>query len=124
MLLWKKENSLAVCNVAIAGDYLPAGKLTVSGNSVWSSRAAALLPYFHDVQLAIANLECPVAVGASSARPKFGLGDTFSAPPEALEYLLSLGVRVVGLANNHIYDYAHAGLESTQKAIEQKGMIP
>jgi poly-gamma-glutamate capsule biosynthesis protein CapA/YwtB (metallophosphatase superfamily) len=124
MLLWENKNARVVFRIAIAGDYLPAAGLRPPEKCSWSSSATSLSPYFQDVDVTIANLECPLDVEACSARRKLGLGDTFAAPPAALEYLVPLRAQVIGLANNHIYDYGVEGLLRTKQAIVHNGMIP
>ena len=124
MLLWQNKNSRVALRIAIAGDYLPAAGLHPPFARGWESMAASLWKYFHDVDLSIVNLECPLDVESCAVRPKIGLGDTFAAPSASLEYLAPLRARIVGLANNHIYDYGAEGLQRTKQAIVQHGMIP
>lgn len=124
MILWEKENAQVEFRIALAGDYLPAAGLNSTENCDWKCRAAKLAPYFEDIDLAIANLECPVAVESCAPRPKIGLGDSFSAPAASLEYLAALGVKVAGIANNHIYDYGSEGRHRSAEAIKQKGLTP
>lgn len=122
MILWEKQGARASFRIALAGDYLPSAGLGVTAACDWKCRAAKLVPYFENIDLAIANLECPVGVASCTARPKIGLGENFSAPPESLEYLSALRVKLVGIANNHIYDYGAEGLRRTREAIKSKGL--
>lgn len=124
MLVWQKSESEPVCRVGIAGDFLPAGGLTLPEDRTWSELAEGLAENFRDLDVSIANLECPLGADGFPPRLKMGFGGTFSAPEEALEYLLSLGIRIVGLANNHIYDYGEQGLEQTRPALNARQMIP
>lgn len=125
MLLWKKNNnSSSVCRVAIAGDFLPAAGLRGTHPSTWKEAAAGLSDCFDGVDAAILNLECCLEVGASSPRAKLGLGDSFTSHREALDYPLALGARLVGIANNHTYDYGQEGLERTRRTIVEAGLIP
>jgi poly-gamma-glutamate capsule biosynthesis protein CapA/YwtB (metallophosphatase superfamily) len=69
-------------------------------------------------------LECPVDVGNSKARIKMAMGGNFCAPAEVLNFLSSVKTEIVGIANNHIYDYGKEGLERTKRAVLAKGMRP
>jgi poly-gamma-glutamate capsule biosynthesis protein CapA/YwtB (metallophosphatase superfamily) len=122
MILWEKKDAKVHFRVALAGDYLPSAGVGVTAKCDWKCQSAKLAPYFENIDLAIANLECPVDVKRCPARPKIGLGENFSAPLESLEYLSALRIKLVGIANNHIYDYGPQGLRYTQEAIERRGL--
>ena len=122
MNLWEKKNAQVRFRVALAGDFLPSAGLGGKEKCDWHRESAKLRPYFENVDLAVVNLECPVDVHAFAPRPKIGLGENFSAPLESLEYLSALRVSLVGLANNHIYDFGTEGLHRTREGIKQRGM--
>jgi poly-gamma-glutamate capsule biosynthesis protein CapA/YwtB (metallophosphatase superfamily) len=124
MLLWENKNTQVLFRIAVAGDYLPDAGLHPSGGCDWESFSSTLDPYFERVNLTILNLECPLDVGSGRARPKFGLGDSFAASSASLGYLSHLRAQIVGIANNHVYDYGAEGLEHTRIAIANRGMIP
>ena len=120
--LWNRDDSRVVYRLGIAGDFLPASGLLPPEGCTWSHMASAMDPCFQDLNIAFANLECPVDVHGSRPRIKWGMGDSFSAPEEALEFLVSLNCKAVGLANNHIYDYGSTGVECTKRAIRARGI--
>jgi poly-gamma-glutamate synthesis protein (capsule biosynthesis protein) len=122
MNLWEKKDARVHFRIALAGDYLPSAGVGLTEECDWRCRAAKLAPYFENIDLAIANLECPVGVASCKVRQKIGLGENFSAPSESLEYLSTLRVKLVGIANNHIYDYGTEGLRHTREAIKNKGL--
>jgi poly-gamma-glutamate capsule biosynthesis protein CapA/YwtB (metallophosphatase superfamily) len=124
MLIWHDVTGRTACRVALCGDFLPAGELRVPAGSSWQSMAKRLLCYWEDVDLSFMNLECPIGVGSAKARPKAGLGDSFSAGPEALAYLQVLRTAAVSTANNHIYDYGDTGVRSTLEAVCRAGIAP
>jgi len=93
---------------AVVGDICPDARLLV-----WRG---ARIPDLHralDVDLVLANFEAVVGgteVGDEAFAPdKIRL----SVPEEALDKLKALGVDVVGVANNHLWDYGRAGVENT-----------
>src|SRR5262245_9672751 len=120
MLVWKANHCRAVCRFGIAGDFLPAAGLGPFGGSTWSNQAKLIAPLFGDLQFSIANLECPVGVAGIPPAVKSSLGDSFAAPVDALDYAGSLNVSVLGIANNHLYDYGEAGAARTFKNLKDK----
>jgi poly-gamma-glutamate capsule biosynthesis protein CapA/YwtB (metallophosphatase superfamily) len=122
MILWEKKDAQVHFKVGLAGDYLPSAGLGATSKCDWKCQSAKLAPYFENIDLAVANLECPVDVDACAPRPKIGLGENFSAPLESLEYLSALRVNLAGIANNHIYDYGMEGLHRTREGIKRTGM--
>jgi poly-gamma-glutamate capsule biosynthesis protein CapA/YwtB (metallophosphatase superfamily) len=124
MLVWQREESNPVSRVVIAGDFLPASGLELPQGCSWRDVAAGFARYFRNADVAILNLECCVDVGESKPRTKFGLGDSFSAAADALEFPLGLGTRVVGLANNHVNDYGMEGLARTRQALLERQLVP
>jgi hypothetical protein len=120
MFVWKQKHRRAVCRFGIAGDFLPAVGLAPAGGSSWSAQAKLMAPIFRDLQFSIANLECPVGIAGIAPRVKASLGDSFAAPVEALDYLNSLNASVLGIANNHLYDYGEAGAARTAQNLQDK----
>jgi capsule synthesis protein PGA_cap len=124
-ILWESPHADRVAvRVAIAGDFLPAGNLGFNPGRGWRDMAAALAPCFEDVSTSFVNLESVLDVDALVPRPLSGLGQIVAAPASALEYLDAIHSQAVGIANNHIYDFADAGAQRTRSAISRSGMIP
>ncbi len=123
LLVWESpRQEPPVCAVGVAGDFLPYRLAPPEGGS-WAGMAEALRPYFDDLAVTLVNLEGPVAVEGLPPRAKLGLGHNLSAPQEALDYLAALRATVVGLANNHTYDYGPEGLRRTRQAAQERGMV-
>ena len=120
MLVWKDQHRAQVWRFGIAGDFLPASGLTPAACESWSRQASLLAPLFHDLQFSIVNLECPVGVEGIARKVKASLGESFAAPTESAEYLASLQASVVGIANNHLYDYGRPGAERTLLNLRSK----
>jgi poly-gamma-glutamate capsule biosynthesis protein CapA/YwtB (metallophosphatase superfamily) len=124
LAFWKSEKTAPiVARVAIAGDFLPAGELSLPPGG-WSAAAAAIAPVFDDVNVSFMNLECPLDVQGLSSRPLNGIGTIVSAASISLEYLAALRSRAVGIANNHAYDFAGGGVERTRAALAARDLIP
>lgn len=110
--------------VAIAGDFLPGGKLNMPADGNWRGLAQALAPHYEDVAISCVNLESVLDAHGLAPRPLCGLGDIVSAPSVCLDYLDVIRAQFVGVANNHTYDFGSPGVARTREAISQRGMIP
>ena len=79
----------------------------------------------HDVlrgyDIVCANLENPVG---TSGRPCPGQDPnvTFRAHPDTLDVLVSMGVKVVSLGNNHMLDYGEPALRETLEHLDRRGI--
>lgn len=128
MILWESDTgSKIVARVAIAGDFLPDWKPDASRPSVftcedWRKMANRLVPHFHDVAISFANCECTLDTKGLAPRPVDGLGQNISAAADSLGYLAAIRA-VVGIANNHIYDFGSEGVQRTRCAIAQGGLV-
>src|SRR5215467_5074126 len=120
MFVWRKAHHESVCCFGIAGDFLPAAGLLPAGGETWSGEADRLAALFRHLEFGVANLECPVGVGEILPRVKASLGGSFAAEASSLDYLHGLGVSVVGLANNHLYDYGGSGARRTLENVEKR----
>ena len=124
MIIWQAARAESVAaRVAVAGDFLPAGDLTLPRGG-WGEAARALAPHFADCALGFANLECSLDSASLPPRPLTGLGQTVSAPSESLSYLRALGCTIVGSANNHSFDFGPTGAARTRAAIARAGLVP
>ena len=120
MFLWNEQRRTPVLRFGIAGDFLPAAGLAPAPGESWAERAELVRPLFQDLEFSIANLECPVGVSGIPPKVKASLGAIFSADADALDYLGALRASVVGLANNHLYDYGKAGAERTLQSVNAR----
>lgn len=130
MIFWESnERHSIAARVAVAGDFLPAGRLNLKTpladpRELWRKMANHLAQLFDDVSVSFVNCEATLDTANLAPRRLGGLGDVVSARPECLDYLEAIRANVVGVANNHSYDFGAAGVERTRRAIEQRGMIP
>ncbi|HEY7825463.1 MAG TPA: CapA family protein [Candidatus Acidoferrales bacterium] len=124
-ILWESPSDFpAATHLAIAGDFLPAGRIALPEATGWKEAADALAPLFEDVSIAFANLECALDADTLPPRALAGIGDIVSAPSAVLDYLRAIRVPAGGIANNHIFDFGQAGAARTQSIISNAGMIP
>jgi Bacterial capsule synthesis protein PGA_cap len=125
LVLWESTTAVPIAaKIAIAGDFLPAGAITVPAPNGWRTAAVTLASYLGDAALSFVNLECPLDTNNLPPRKLCGLGQIVSAPSAALDYLDEIRARVVSISNNHAYDYGPQGVAQTRQAIEVRKMIP
>jgi hypothetical protein len=123
VVLWESATAAPIAaKIAIAGDFLPAGALALPATG-WRAAAIALASHFDDIALSFVNLECPLQTENLPPRKLCGLGQIVSAPAAVLDYLDEIRARVVGISNNHAYDYGLEGVARARHAIEARGMI-
>jgi poly-gamma-glutamate synthesis protein (capsule biosynthesis protein) len=75
-------------------------------------------PFTHGADLALCNLECPLASGRAAA----GRPIVFSGPPQGAQWLRQGGFNAVSLANNHALDQGREGLLQTMASLAQQGI--
>jgi poly-gamma-glutamate capsule biosynthesis protein CapA/YwtB (metallophosphatase superfamily) len=90
-----------------------------SPERLWSPELSALT---RSCDLLVCNLECCISergrpTGAVPGKPFF-----FRAPPEAVDSLREIGVRAVGVANNHALDFGEQALADTVAYLERAGI--
>jgi capsule synthesis protein PGA_cap len=127
LTIWRasgNEHPLVAARIAIAGDFLPAGKLKMDPGASWRDEAQGVAPNFADVSTTFANLEATLDAESLAPRPLIGLGQIVSASGASLAYLQALHAQAVGIANNHSYDFGSAGVSRTRHAISRQGMTP
>ena len=77
-----------------------------------------VLDYFDQADLVLANLECTISARGTPWPKDFN----FRAPPQAADSLVSAGIDVVTLANNHSLDYGVTAFEDTLNALDARGI--
>jgi len=106
--------------ILVTGDFCPLNrveKLIEEGD--YSAIFNDLLPMIKKSDLAITNLECPIAIEGVKIKKT---GPHLKASGKAIEALTFAGFNLVTLANNHIMDYGVAGLNSTIEACKNSGI--
>jgi len=84
-------------------------KAALYAENGWASLWEEITPFFKSADLAMANLETPIA--PKTGKP--GIPFCFNAPTELAKALRETGVGLVFVANNHMYDQSVNGLVET-----------
>jgi poly-gamma-glutamate synthesis protein (capsule biosynthesis protein) len=71
--------------------------------------------------VAIGNLETVVR-NPEEGHPNFTMGTPMTTPPELLEDLQWMGIRLVSIANNHATDYGVKGVEAMVSHLREAGL--
>ena len=97
-----------------------AGRLTeVAPEDLW---APELRDLCRSCDLVICNLECCISDRGAPTHRLRGKPFFFRAPPAAVGSLRAIGVRAVGLANNHALDFGTDSLADTLELLAEAGI--
>ncbi len=112
-------------SMAFAGDiafddrYANMNSLRQRGGDITLCIDPSIIERMNAADICMINNEFPYSDrGTPTAGKKF----TFRAKPETVEYLKVLGTDIVGLANNHAYDYGPDALLDTFDTLEGAGI--
>ena len=82
---------------------------------------ADVVDLLSDPDLTVVNLETAVA-SPDVGRPFVDKQFLFKSPPESLQLLVDAGIDVVGLANNHIFDFGPDAVAQTLHEVDRYGL--
>lgn len=114
-----------VVTIGFAGDilfddnYAAGNAFKRHGNSAVGVIGDSLLDKMKNADIMMVNNEFPYSYGGS---PCEGKTFTFRARPDSAAILNTMGVDIVGLANNHAYDYGQQALIDTMSALDSVGV--
>ncbi len=91
-----------------------------AGNTAEGVVGQSLLDRMRSVDIMMVNNEFPYSNGGS---PTEGKTYTFRAAPETVSILGTMGVDIVGLANNHAYDYGQQAFLDTMTTLSDAGIV-
>ena len=119
------ENAPYDFTVAFAGDinldenWSSTQHLDASANGIFDCISPELIEEMQNADIMCLNNEFTYSTQGS---PMAGKAYTFRAAPERVEILKTLGVDVVKLANNHIYDYGKEAFLDTLDVLDGAGI--
>ncbi len=111
--------------IGFAGDilfdtnYAAGDAFRKAGNTAEGVIGQSLLEKMRGVDIMMVNNEFPYSSGGT---PTEGKTYTFRATPESASILNTMGVDIVGIANNHAYDYGQQAFLDTMTALDNVGV--
>lgn len=90
-------------------------KLDASQNGIYDCISPELIEIMQNAELMLLNNEFTYSTNGS---PMNGKAYTFRANPKRVSVLQELGVDIVSLANNHVYDYGKQAFLDTMSTLE------
>jgi len=106
-------------DVSFAEEYTNMEILRQRGGDIRSCFDEFLLKEMQDADIFMLNNEFPYT---DRGTPTEGKSYTFRAHPESVKHLYDMGVDIVSVANNHVYDYGEASLLDTLATLETAAM--
>ena len=106
-------------DVSFAEGYANMGALSQRGNNILECFDEFVLKEMQDADIFMINNEFPYT---NRGTPTEGKTYTFRSTPENIKYLYDMGVDIVSVANNHVYDYGEISLLDTLTTLEEAAM--
>lgn len=119
----KKEGVISfgfVGDILFDDEYAMMANLLRRGVSIENGISEPLLAQMRDVDIMMLNNEFSYT---DRGTPTEGKTYTFRADTSAVGYLNDMGVDIVSLANNHVYDFGETGLLDTLDTLKQAGIL-
>lgn len=106
-------------DVSFAEGYANMGALAQRDGNIYSCFDEFVLKEIRDADIFMLNNEFPYT---DRGIPTVGKTFTFRSKPENVKYLYDMGVDIVSVANNHVYDYGEISLLDTLTTLEEAAM--
>lgn len=107
--------------VVFAGDLVPHAEVLDAVDAYGTSTLLApVAPVLRAADLAMLNLETPVAASRPVSREQM----RFNVHPGFIDALTEAGVDAVSSANNHVFDQGVAGVDETVRALRARRVTP
>lgn len=106
-------------DISFAEEYTNMESLRQRGGDIRNCFDEFLLKEMQDADIFMLNNEFPYT---DRGTPTEGKTYTFRAHPESVKHLYDMGVDIVSIANNHVYDYGEVSLLDTLTTLEAAAM--
>lgn len=106
-------------DISFAEGYANMGILANRNNDIRACFDEGILQIMENADIFMVNNEFPYT---NRGTPTAGKTYTFRSNPENVKYLYDLGVDMVSIANNHIYDYGEVSLQDTLLTLQDAAM--
>lgn len=106
-------------DISLADDAVTTARMEASENGIFDCISPELVDVMQSADIMCLNNEFTYSTNGS---PMEGKAYTFRADPARVAVLDQLGVDLVNLANNHVYDYGKQALLDTFSTLEEDGL--
>lgn len=106
-------------DISFAEGYANMGALSQRDGDIKNCFDEFVLKEMQDADIFMVNNEFPYT---DRGTPTEGKTFTFRAKPESVKYLYDMGVDIVSIANNHVYDYGEVSLLDTLATLKEATM--
>mgnify|MGYP002624179586 CR=1 FL=1 len=106
-------------DILFAEGYAIKYKIDQNGNSIEGVIDQSLLDCMRNADICMVNNEFPYTTEGTPLEDKTW---TFHANPSTVKYLFQMGVDIVSIGNNHVFDYGAIGLSNTLTTLESVNM--
>lgn len=106
-------------DVSFAEGYANMGALAQRSNGIYDCFDEFMMKEMQDADIFMINNEFPYT---DRGTPTAGKTYTFRSKPENVKMLYDMGVDIVSIANNHVYDYGEISLLDTLATLEKAAM--
>ena len=116
------EYDFTVCfagDINLDEDWETTAMLDLAGGDIYQCISPELIEIMQEADIMCLNNEFTYGTDTTALS---GKAYTFRADPSRVSVLNALGVDVVTLANNHVYDYGEEGLIDTFETLEEAGI--
>ncbi|MBR3010314.1 MAG: CapA family protein [Prevotella sp.] len=107
-------------NIIAVGDIMPGGLLSFLNNNYVSEEVLSILK---SGDIRVGNFECAVEVPNPSGKKYLAGGNTIFIKEKDAFRLKNLGVDIVSIANNHVFDLGPQGAFKTIEVLDKMGIL-
>lgn len=109
-------------NLVIAGDFCPNDRFLTGRANLNDSVSQEIVEIFKSSSFSILNFESPILLKSESFHKILKQGPHLLNDRYSLEYVKSIGIDAITLANNHIKDYGSQGVIDTINISNEVGL--
>ena len=114
------DSATAPCDPLVLGF---GGDLQILDYQIPLGMLAAVTDMLTAPDLMFANLETVVGTRSEVGPPPINKRFNFLLPPEAIDQIVASGIDVLGMANNHTWDYGPRGAASTRRLVDESVLV-
>lgn len=107
-------------NIIAVGDIMPGGVLSITGGEYATSEVRSILA---NADLRVGNFECAIEIPNPSGKKYEGGGNTIFIREKDAGRVKELGIDIVSIANNHLFDLGPEGAFKAIETLDKLGIL-